>query len=395
MPAIRLRDGPSHAVRFLERSDLEGVARLFHQRFRSADGEPGASEIAATAGYMERLYLQGPSGEACDGSLVQVDRQGGISGFLGLVKTRYRLGGERLSTCIVGALMAAEGAQHGAPGLRLLRALNEQSFELQLTDSANRLSLALALPMRFRLLPLDCLQWMRAFRPVTMLLDRMSRRWPRQPFELARPLAAGADMVIGRAFARSLDQRARRFQAEAIDADAFAELAPSFLGEFPLRPDWPSDELRWLLRHAAEQRVNGPLHFVRVNDADGASVGCFAFYGQAGGVALVLQVLANRSGWQPVLEHLMATAAQMGCCGITGQAQKLLMPHLFRYPGLIFRYAGGTMARSARADVMMAVGDSDILAGGLAGDRWTRLSAGDLGQSAGRLGFLVNRGADA
>lgn len=398
VPAVLQHETPGHTVRLLERRDLEGVAHLFHRRFRPAEREPNRVHLALTADYMDRLYLQGPYDGTASGSLVQVDRQGGIEGFLGLLTTRYRIGGEVVPACIVGSLMAAEGARHAAPGPRLLRALSEQPFELQLTDSANRASLAIAMPMRFRLLAFDSLQWLRAFRPAGMLLEMMQRRWTRQPFQLVRPLATGADVLIGQVLAGPAARCSPRFRSEAIDAETFATVATGFLDEFRLRPDWPADELRWLLAHAAEQQINGPLRFGRVSHSDGTTVGCFAFHGEAGGVAVVLQVLANRSGWRPVLDHLMAAADALGCCGITGQGQKPLMPHLFRYPGLIFRYAGGAMVKSGRPDVVAAVDDNGVLAGGLAGDRWTRLSAGDLGLAPpqpGRLGFFRDRHGDA
>jgi hypothetical protein len=370
------RTPPGH-VRPLERSDLERVAHLFLDTFRRRGQRAGDRAAEDVAAYMERLYLQGPFGEDGINALVHVGRDGAIGGFLGLLKTRYGLDGEPLTACIISTLMADDDGR-AAP--QLLRGLNSAGFDLQLTDSANRASLAFARPLKYELMLFDSLRWICAFKPTTMLVDRMRQRWPRQPLQLMMPLASATDALIGRALKTPAKRhRTTRLRSETIDAAGFAAIAPSFLSAFRLRPLWPADELRWLLDHAAEKRAGGALCFVRVVDREGKPVGCYAFHGEAGKVATVLHAFAAEPHWPMVLDDLMNTAEEMGCSGVAGQAHQAMMPHLYRYPGLIFQYAGGTMVRSARKDVMAAVRGNDVFIGGLVGDRWTRLSADEFG----------------
>ncbi len=379
-PAMVAAASRNGRVRPFERADLEPVARLFLGRFRRRGRTLDARAVADVAEYMDRLYLQGPyAGDGLD-ALVQTDRQGEIGGFLGLLKTRYVLDGEVLKACIISTLMSAEGAGHEPAGPQLLRAVNGAGFDMQLTDSANRTSLAFARPLKYQLLAFDSLDWVRAFKPATMLVDRMHRAWPHRPLQLMMPLAGATDALIGRALKAPPDRhRTAHVVAETIDATAFVELAPRFLAAFRLRPVWPAQEVAWLVAHAAEKQANGPLHFALLRDAAGAPVGCYAFHGAPGRVALVLHLFAADARLGLVLDHLMNAAAALGCSGVAGQARNGLMPHLYRYPGLMLRYGGGTMVRAARKDVMAAVRAEDVFIGGLVGDRWTRLSADSFG----------------
>lgn len=375
-PAAPARIGPDR-VRPVERGDLERVARLFLNVFRG--GAEGGNAVEDAAAYMERLYLEGPYCEQGPNGFVQIDGHGDIGGFLGILKTRYRIGGDVLSAGILSTLMAARGANHGTAAPRLLRALNAAGFDLQLTDSANRASLAFARPMKYELLADESLRWELAFRPATILLDKARRKWPRRPLGLLTPFAGLSDALIGRLVRRPHRSKAALCEVRTLDAQAFAELLPRFLTGFRLHPLWPREELFWLLDQAAQKRANGPLSFVALCKPQGMPIGCYALHGEAGRVASVLHVFAERGHGETVIDHLIASAEEMGCTGVEGQACKALMPHLYRYPGLIFRYGGAAMVRSGREDVMAALRAGDILIGGLAGDRWTRLSADPFG----------------
>ncbi len=105
-PAAPARIGPDR-VRPVERGDLERVARLFLNVFRG--GAEGGNAVEDAAAYMERLYLEGPYCEQGPHGFVQIDGHGDIGGFLGILKTRYRIGGDALSAGILSTLMAARG----------------------------------------------------------------------------------------------------------------------------------------------------------------------------------------------------------------------------------------------------------------------------------------------
>ncbi|MDX8451568.1 hypothetical protein RFM98_02235 [Mesorhizobium sp. VK9D] len=364
------------SVRPLATEDLERVAALFLTKFRHRRLRDRA--IARTADYMRELYLDGGESKA----LVQINPQGGLGGFMGVLKARYELNGTALNAAIIGPFMTDSNTDHGWAGPQLLRALHQSEFDLYLTDSANRTSLAFARPMKYQLLPVHCLEWTCVFRPGAMAAAVLRRKWPRLPRMALDPCARSFDALAGRRFEPPVQpSSSRRIHHEPIDAAQFAERLPILMSDYSLRPSWKNGELPRLLALAAEKRADGPLHFGGTYDEAGNMLGCHAFYGQAGGIANLLQIQASGSHWGATLDGLVAAAREMGCVGITGQTQKRFMPQLFGYQRVFFRYAGGTMVRSRNAEVAEAVRSGDIFIGGLMGDRWTRLSSDDFGRA--------------
>lgn len=369
------------SVRPLAAEDLERVAALFLTKFRRRRRHLLDRAIAETAAYMREIYLDpaGQSGES--NALVQINRQGRLGGFLGVLKARYELNGAPLNAAIIGPLMADPGTDDGSAGPQLLRALHQGEFDLQLTDSANRTSLAFARPMKYQLLPVHCLGWTYVFRPAAMAASAMHRKWPGVPRLVLDPCARAFDALAKKRFEPPVvHSSSHRTHREPIDAVQFAEKLPTLLSGYALRPSWKDGELARLLALAAEKRADGPLHFGGTYDETGKMLGCYAFYGQAGGVANLLQIQASGLHWGATLDALVAAAWAMGCVGITGQTQTKFIPQLFGYKNVFFRYAGGTMVRSRIAEVTEAVRSGDIFIGGLVGDRWTRLSSDDFGR---------------
>jgi len=374
--------GTQHgSVRPLAAEDLERVAALFLTKFRRRRRHLLDRAIAETAEYMRKIYLDPAGQSGASNALVQLNPQGRLGGFLGVLKAGYELNGTTLNAAIIGPFMADPGTDHGLAGPQLLRALHQGEFDLQLTDSANRISLAFARPMKYQLLPVHCLGWTCIFRPAAMAAAVLHRKWPGLPRLALDPCARAFDALAKKRFGSPVQlSSSQRVHRESIDAAQFAERLPALLSDYSLRPSWKDGELPRLLALAAEKRADGPLHFGGTYDETGKMLGCYAFYGQAGAIASLLQIQASGPHWGATLDGLIAAAWDMGCVGITGQTQSRFMPQLFGYRNLFFRYAGGTMVRSRIAEVTEAVRSGDIFIGGLMGDRWTRLSSDDFGR---------------
>ncbi|WP_217578706.1 hypothetical protein [Mesorhizobium sp. GbtcB19] len=371
-PAVDSQHG---LVRPLAAEDLENVAALFLTKFRHRRRHRDRA-IEQTAQYMRELYL----GDGESKALVQINPQGRLGGFMGVLKARYELNGTVLNAAIIGPFMTDSSTDHGWAGPQLLRAMHQGEFDLYLTDSANRTSLAFARPMKYQLLPVHCLEWTCVFRPGAMAAAMLHRKWPGLPRLALDPCARAFDALAGRSEPTGQSSSSHRVHSEPIDAAQFAEWLPKLMSDYALRPSWTDGELPRLLALAAEKRADGPLHFGGAYDQAGRMVGCYAFYGQPGGIANLLQIQGSGSHWSATLDALIAAAREMGCVGITGQTQSRFMTQLFGHQRVFFRYAGGTMVRSRIAEVAEAVRSGDIFIGGLMGDRWTRLSSDDFGR---------------
>jgi hypothetical protein len=369
-------------VRPLEEGDLEGVARLFLSRFRGKPTSSNERARAEVANYMRQLYFEGPGCEAGAASLVQISARGEIGAFIGIIRTNYLLDGKPLTAGIKGVFMAAPEAENSFAAIELLRELHRRPLDLIFTDSANRSSLLLCRALKYKVMSPESLEWAFVFEPAAMVFHKVRQRWPLAAPRILQPLAGAADFAAKRVLRKHLKRGALAGSSDVeIDASTFVELAPRFLEDFRLRPEWSSHQLEWLTTQAGQRRSAGPLHFHLVRDSSGNPVGCYAFHGEKGGVARVLHAAATNKGWEGVIGHILNTAESMGCIGVHGAMRKGMMPHVYAIRGMFFYYAAATMVYSNRADVLSAVENGEAFVGGFAGDRWTRLATDEFGHS--------------
>jgi hypothetical protein len=369
-------------VRPLEEGDLDGVARLFLSRFRGKRAPSDERARADVASYMRQLYFESSGCEAGAASLVQVGAHGEIGAFIGIIRTTYLLDGKPLTAGIKGAFMAAPEAENSFAAIELLREMHRRPLDLIFTDSANRSSLLLCRALKYKVMSPESLEWAFVFEPAALAFHKVRQRWPLAAPRILQPLAGAADFAAKRVLRKHLKRGALAGSSDVeIDASTFVELAPKFLEHFRLRPEWSSHELEWLTKQAGQRRSAGPLHFHLVRDSSGNPVGCYAFYGEKGGVARVIHAGATNKGWEGVIGQILNTAEAMGCIGVHGTMRKGLMPHVYAIRGMFFYYAAATMAYSNRADILSAVEDGEAFVGGFAGDRWTRLGTDEFGRS--------------
>ena len=75
---------------------------------------------------MSKIYLDPAGQPGASNALVQINPQGDLGGFLGVLKARYELNGATLNAAIIGPLMADTGTDHGSAGPQLLHSMSRR-----------------------------------------------------------------------------------------------------------------------------------------------------------------------------------------------------------------------------------------------------------------------------
>jgi hypothetical protein len=366
------------SVRPLEERDLEPLADLFMQRFRKA--RRNARSRAEIAAYMKSLYLDYPTREGAAGSLVWVDSAGAIGAFVGGIRAGFVFQGSPLNAWVSGTLMASEQPAHSLAAVHLLRESRRLDYDLIITDTANRASLAMCQAMNYHVASPDSLEWAYVFEPAAVALHRLGRRFRAPWLAALRPAAKLADLAA-RAVLQAAVGASRRceWRDEAVDAETFVDIAPRFLEAFKLRPDFSREEFLWLIGMARQRRSAGPLALRVIYDPSGAPAAAYASFGGKGEVARVLHAVAAPHAWGKLFDKMLETAREAGAIGIHGALRAPMMAHAYSVRGVFFYYAHGTMTYSNRPDIRRAIEMGDAFLGGFAGDRWTRLASDKFG----------------
>jgi hypothetical protein len=375
---VRKRSAANASVRPLEERDLEPLADLFMRRFRKA--RRNARSRAEIAGYMKSLYLDYPTRDGAPGSLVWVDPAGAIGAFVGGIRAGYTYQGSPLNVCVSGTLMASEAPGHSLAAVHLLRESRKLDYDLIVTDSANRASLAMCGAMNYQVASPDSLEWAYVFDPAAVALHKLRQRFRAPWLSALKPVAKVADLGARAVLEVAVGASKRsEWRDEAVDAETFVDIAPRFLETFPLRPDFSRKEFLWLIERARERRSAGPLTLRVVYDPSGAPTAAYASFGGKGDVARVFHAAAAPHAWGRLFDKMLETAREAGAIGIHGALRAPMMAHAYSVKGVFFYYAYGTMIYSNRPDIRHAIETGEAFLGGFAGDRWTRLASDKFG----------------
>ena len=114
---------------------------------------------------MKALYLDHPAREGDADALVATDATARIAAFCGGVRTRFAFDGAPASVCVTGTLMASPEPQHALAAVQILKESRKLDYDLIVTDSANRASLAMCQAMGYQVVSPDSLEWATRVRP--------------------------------------------------------------------------------------------------------------------------------------------------------------------------------------------------------------------------------------
>jgi hypothetical protein len=359
----------SGSIRAFERSDIPQVCRLFSQTFRLGKRYQ-ADKLAAC---LEATYFDSPGYTEGTGSIVHLDRNGAVDGFMGVIAMTMVVGERPLRAGILSAYMAADPDNNPGIGVSLVRGVTARDFDLLFTDTANRTSLDIARATRFVILPAQSLEWVKIHRPAGTAAYFLGKRLP----GLARwivPIARAADSVLRR-FLPSGPPRPDGIVSRPIAAADFAVAARPFLDPYDLKPS--SAELGWFVEQAGLQTKYGPLQIREVVDRIGRRIGLYLLYARRDGVAYALQILALPNREELVVGQMFADVAAHGAVAVRGATSPDLMKGLFRQKGLFYHHVMGTIAWTRDPEVAAALRSGNAFLGGLAGETWARIVTED------------------
>ena len=317
-------------IRPLERGDLEAVTDLYEAVFRSdLPRKPGLPAE------FERTALSHPWADPEIPSLVYEGSGGAITGFLASHVRRMRHGAHPMRMACSGQLVTDPAFARRGIGALLLRDYMSGPQDLTITDGATDTVRAIWEGLGGSASALNSLSWMRVFRPVALLAEKVRRRRGGRSLPGAPAAARVADAVAG----RRLVPAGVATVAEPLDAtaliDAVAELSSRRSGSgrraapaYELRPDYDEPFLEWLFREAAAVEARGELVRRLLRDSSGDLVGWYVFYSWPGGISQAIQVGAAPASAGAVLDHLFQDAAERGSAAIQGRVEAALLPAL-------------------------------------------------------------------
>jgi hypothetical protein len=350
------------SIRPLERGDLPHVARLYELQLGSGSriSRPHVGQ------FIERIAMDHPWADPELPSLVHVEADGRITGFVASQVRRMRFDGDPIRMVCVSHL-AADPDSRSPIGALLLFRLFEGPQELTMTDTATETVRAIWERLGAETVYANCVHWRRLYRPWAFTARRLSERRGRTsaPSGAARTAYTALDKVTA-SLARGL-LRAERPNSgiEPLTPSALQEQLPSVAAGLRLVPDWDSEFLEWLFGQLAG-KGGRELGAWMVTDG-GRGIGWFVYQLERGSTCLVLEVAAERNREELVLDHLFHQAQAEGAAAVEGRVEPRLLEPLSRRR-CIFRYGVAMMVRSGNLEILHAIESGRALLSPLEGE---------------------------
>ncbi|WP_246225909.1 GNAT family N-acetyltransferase [Chelativorans xinjiangense] len=364
-PIVARRRG---RVRPMKRGDIAAVAKLFNCIFRKNEAD-GSRELNR---YLETVTFSSPLYTPETGSIVHENAEGEIDSAVLSVPMQLQVGERTLTARLLCAFMA-KGKSGALGAAHLARTFRAKHQDFCFSDNASPRSADHWEAGGGHILPIQSLEWRRVFRPFTSNLQRLYVAAPALRKLPLRIVALPLDRLARRLLPSFKPATAPGYRVEPAGYEEFREYASTVLKRFYVRPAWSAGEFSWLIGLASQNLTCGTLNCRKVLDPKGETAGFVLYFGEANGIARVLNLICTQGREREVVGQLCAFFDTEGYCDARGMAQPFLMKAIMRQRQLTFRHSGYFCMVSRHSEIVDAALSGDMYIGGLASESWSNL----------------------
>ena len=354
----------ARAIRPLDPDDVGQVASLYEHVARSGSRTPPSG----LADYFVRMFLEPPNADPELPSLVYVEPDGKVVGFIGSSVRPMAFDGGQIRAGVCGQLVTEPEARRQAVGAFLMREYLLGKQDLTITDTASETVRRIWEGLGGETSQLACIGWLRVFRPLSFVSDYFVHR--ERFAKLAqgvRPVFAPVDGIVARIRPGSVAEPTT--DRSAITPDELATLIASVGENSRLRPAYGEEFMGWLLDEVAAVQTRGEL-IARGVRRDGAVLGSYAYYLPRRGIGQVLQVVARERDVGDVLDDLFHDAWRRGASALQGRVEAQLREPL-SHRRCVFHPSGYRALIHARdCRILHAIQSGHALLTRLEGEWW-------------------------
>ncbi|WP_425987136.1 GNAT family N-acetyltransferase [Ensifer sp. R-19] len=355
-------------VRAMEPRDIPIVSSMFTRIFRKRE-EAASEELRQ---YLETTFFGSPLYTPENGSIVYDDGTGGIGSAILALPMEFTVNGRHTVAKLLCAFMS-EGKAGAVGAACLARAMRAARQDMCFSDNSSPVSADHWVAGGGVVLPIQSLDWRRAFRPLKAWALTIGRQAPLLRSRVVMGPLAVADRILRRHRPRTKPDARAGCTTRAIDPAAFVECAEPMLLRFAVRPVWSRSEFDWLTAVAGLNSTLGELLSREVVDEGGRVIGAYLYFGKAGETATVLNIVCEAGREFDVTAQMFHSLDAEGYALAVGSAQPFLMNAISRQRWLSFHHRGYFCMVTRHADLKDAAQRNDIYVGGLASESWSRL----------------------
>lgn len=355
-------------IRPLERDDLPAVANLYEEIVRSG----GHVAPPGLADYFEQTFVLHPWADPEVPSLVYLDSDKRIVGFIGSHVRRLRFGDRRVLAGCSGQLVTTLEARQRAAGIFLMRAYMAGPQELTFTDTASDEVRRMWRSLGGEVSQIACVGWVRVLRPGHFAAGELSRRRRLERVtRVAEPIWSLVDRASVRVARSALEPPLPSTTTEPLTAPLMAGHLADVASSFSVRPEYEDEAfVNWLFAALAQPAIRGRLIARLVRAATGSVLGWYVYYHRPRQIAQVLQIAAGERAAGEVLDALFHDARSRGATAVQGRVEGHLFNALGERGCLFHRSGYLALIHGNDSDLLHAIQSGRALLTRMEGDWW-------------------------
>lgn len=371
-PPARLTGMEQQEVRAFCEDDVPEVARLFQSILRKTRA-PVTPDLEA---YLGEIFLDGPDRDPEINSFVHLRHDGRPDGFVGVLPLPMLVDNRNVRGALCGTLMVDNHAGNPFAGARLMRAFLGGPQDISLTETANDISTTMWRKLRATVLPDHSLEWLRIIRPAGFAAQMAGAAFA--PLRLLRPLARPLDAVMRRRGGGPqwshlpVEALEGTLESSEVDDDETADIFTTFTVGYGARPSWRPESLARMIRESRRKAAWGTMVRRKVVARSGRPVGLFLYYGDAGRIGRVVQILFAPGQAGAVIDSMLADAAGRGLVALRGRTMPALLEAMLGRR-FAFVHASSSIVHARDKQLLEPFLAGKAFFNGFAGESWSRL----------------------
>lgn len=306
-------------IRSLNRSDLQRLNEL-NSRGQSVSPEETLRGQQVYERLFPELFLDHPNASPDFPSLVAEQKDGQLTGMLGVMNRRFRLGRQPIQAAVSGELYVEPNSRNSLCGIQLLKKFLDGPQDVSLADIANENTRQIWCRLGGVMLPSYTMTWMLPIDPCRFATSLGMKDGVLK--SLLAPCVRLCDTLCKKLLHSSSASVSAAVIGEPLNRTSFIEHAADMLSNYEFAPEYDPATANWIWnRLNFISRDAGPSRQILVKDKNGWPIGWYIYQWCPGRVARVSQLACTKGYGSHVLAHLLMTLKQAGAPGAIGRLQ--------------------------------------------------------------------------
>jgi len=302
-------------------------------------------------------------------SLVYVDANGQIIGFIGRIVRRMKWGEKDIHAAIAHRLMVDPEGKDPLAALKLVRGFLAGPQDLSFSDGASDEGWQFWKGLGGKVCEIYSMNWFYPLQPCQYLLNLAQKKFTLG--KIVKPLATLADGIVRHKKYYAFPKPADKTKLLPLEDETLLSFIRETAKDYVLVPEYSMDYFIWLMNFLRSNKHRGKLRGWKVVNNKEHIIGAFLYYIMKDRTVEVMWLGARPKAHEEVFRHLLWQTKQEGAIGIQGRMEPKFAKAFFSHQCL-FKRGSWALFHAKDPELLNIISRCEALITTLEGELWLR-----------------------